>query len=93
MLLCPKCGNKLEVETEIEQYPFVCKVCDENFFEFEGEKMNDVINKQDVVEDVVDYFIATCKTADRDAIIKEVYESLAEDIADIRHQVEEKLGV
>lgn len=48
MLLCPKCGSKLEVETEIEQYPFVCKVCDENFFEFEGEKMDYEKYKKDV---------------------------------------------
>ena len=55
MLLCPKCGSKLEVETKIEQYPFVCKVCDENFFEFEGDKVSEAkllenIDEQEVVE-------------------------------------------
>jgi len=31
---CPKCDSKLEVEKEID-YPYVCKGCDENFYEFE----------------------------------------------------------
>ena len=34
---CPKCDGKLEVEKgfiEID-YPYVCKGCDENFYEFE----------------------------------------------------------
>tara|TARA_R100001244_G_C5113991_1_gene121839 strand:- start:2 stop:205 length:204 start_codon:yes stop_codon:yes gene_type:complete len=33
---CPKCDSKLEVEKEKEiDYPYVCKSCDENFYEFE----------------------------------------------------------
>tara|TARA_R100000541_G_scaffold42454_4_gene49789 strand:- start:1262 stop:1405 length:144 start_codon:yes stop_codon:yes gene_type:complete len=33
---CPKCDSKLEVEKEKEiNYPYVCKDCDENFYEFE----------------------------------------------------------
>ena len=33
---CPKCGRKLEIEQEKEiDYPYICKGCDENFYEFE----------------------------------------------------------
>ena len=33
---CPKCDSKLEAEKEKEiDYPYVCKSCDENFYEFE----------------------------------------------------------
>ena len=33
---CPKCDSKLEVEKEKEiDYPYVCRDCDENFYEFE----------------------------------------------------------
>jgi len=33
---CPKCYKKVEKETEKEiDYPYVCKGCDENFYEFE----------------------------------------------------------
>ena len=33
---CPKCDRKLEIEKEKEiDYPYVCKGCDENFYEFE----------------------------------------------------------
>ena len=33
---CPKCDGKLETEKEKEiDYPYVCKSCDENFYEFE----------------------------------------------------------
>ena len=37
---CPKCDGKLEAEKEKEiDYPYVCKACDENFYEFETEKL------------------------------------------------------
>ena len=33
---CPKCDRKLEIEKEKEiDYPYVCKGCDENLYEFE----------------------------------------------------------
>jgi len=35
---CPKCDRKLEIEKEKEiDYPYVCKECDENFYEFEAQ--------------------------------------------------------
>ena len=32
---CPKCGKELAEEREIDEYPFVCLECDENFYMFE----------------------------------------------------------
>lgn len=32
---CPRCGSKLEEETEIIDYKYFCPECDENFYEFE----------------------------------------------------------
>tara|TARA_R100001530_G_scaffold10639_4_gene10529 strand:- start:919 stop:1197 length:279 start_codon:yes stop_codon:yes gene_type:complete len=32
--LCPNCYNELEKEKEID-YPYVCRNCDENFYDFE----------------------------------------------------------
>lgn len=33
---CPHCGGPIYAETELEiDYPYVCRECDENFFEFE----------------------------------------------------------
>lgn len=35
---CPHCGGPIYAETELEiDYPYVCRECDENFFEFEVE--------------------------------------------------------
>lgn len=34
---CPKCGNELHEERELD-YPLVCLECDENFFRFEAVK-------------------------------------------------------
>ena len=37
--LCPNCYNELEKEKEKElDYPYVCRNCDENFYEFEAIK-------------------------------------------------------
>lgn len=32
---CPRCGTKLEEETEITDYKYFCPECAENFYEFE----------------------------------------------------------
>ena len=32
---CPKCGKPLSV-SDVEGYPFVCRGCDENFYQFEA---------------------------------------------------------
>lgn len=33
---CPHCGGPIYAETELKiDYPYVCRECDENFFEFE----------------------------------------------------------
>ena len=37
--ICPKCYSELEKEKELD-YPYVCKDCDENFYEFETIKIN-----------------------------------------------------
>jgi hypothetical protein len=35
-IYCPKCSGKLEAEKEKEiDYPYLCKCCYENFYEFE----------------------------------------------------------
>lgn len=35
-LTCPHCGNALTPERKIEEYPFQCDRCDENFYKFEA---------------------------------------------------------
>lgn len=32
---CPKCGKPLSA-SDVEDYPFVCHECDENFYQFEA---------------------------------------------------------
>ena len=34
---CPKCGKELslEIHSTVGHYPFFCKKCDENFYDFE----------------------------------------------------------
>ena len=37
---CPRCGNRLKVETNKnlkKEYPYVCRKCDENFYAVEVE--------------------------------------------------------
>ena len=48
---CFRCGNKLEIEYELD-YPLVCNHCDENMFifesveEYENEAMDNLIHIQ-----------------------------------------------
>lgn len=46
---CPRCGSKLDRETEVDGYPFVCRECDENFYEFEAIKSE---RKSELVENI-----------------------------------------
>ena len=40
-MLCPKCLTALHTEKDIDiDYPYVCKRCDENFYEFECKQPN-----------------------------------------------------
>ena len=55
---CPKCDGQLEVEKEKEiDYPYVCKDCDENFYEFETIKIKLKLNKMklELDEQELDY--------------------------------------
>lgn len=52
---CPRCGSKLEEETEIIDYKYFCPECDENFYEFElafslGKNAN---NKKQIEVDIM----------------------------------------
>ena len=50
LMHCPKCDGKIKEEKEKEiDYPYVCKSCNENFYEFEvkedkliHKRMNDI---------------------------------------------------
>ncbi len=33
--ICPRCGSKLFIEDELDEYSYFCFECDENFYEFE----------------------------------------------------------
>lgn len=32
---CDRCNSKVEIETEVTQYPYYCSECDENMYTFE----------------------------------------------------------
>ena len=40
---CPHCHREL-TPSDIDGYPWVCKHCDENFYDFEANTINDYVN-------------------------------------------------